>query len=230
MKKNSKAVLGIVVIVIIILAIWLGKSSNKQVEWKGPTGEGGVTASTSAPVVVSETTKVSDKVTEYHNAELGFAVKYPSTWEKLDAESGASFIVPIDTTQVSTVSKIQVDIAVTPGKCAFPAVTTVKDRGTVKLGSFTFNSIAMNNNVQNRSYSNRMYSLQKDSVCYMFSFAAIAASPASKHLTGSNLTQATNNNKAIINSADTAFTSMVKTFTFVAGPQGQDETKVAPVK
>ncbi len=228
MKKNSKAILGIVVIVVIIIAIWLGKSSTKQVEWKGPTGE--VVSSTTAPVVVSETTKVSDKVTEYHNAELGFAIKYPSAWEKLDSESGVSFIVPIDTAQVSTVSKIQVDIAANAGKCTFPAVTTVKDRGTVKLGDFTFNTISMTNSVQNRSYSNRMYSFQKDSVCYMFSFAAISASPASKNLTGSNLTQATNNNKAIINSADTAFTNMVKTFTFVAGPQGQDESKVSPKK
>jgi hypothetical protein len=60
----------------------------------------------------------------------------------------------------------------------------------------------------------------------MFSFASITLSPASKKLTGSNITQAENNNKALIATADTAFTTMVKSFVFVTGPQGIDESKV----
>lgn len=224
MKNNSKVVWSVVVIVVLIVVVLLTRSSSNKVEWKGPNGDQG--ASTTAPVAVSETTKVSEKVTEYHNAELGFAVKYPSAWEKIENETGVSFIIPVEDKQVSTIGKLQADIIVTSGKCSFPPVTTIKDRGTIKVGDSTLNSISMSNTIQNRSYFNRMYSLQKDSVCYMFAFSSVTTNPASKNLTGSNLTQAQNNNKAITNTADAAFTSMVKTFTFVAGPQGQDESKV----
>jgi hypothetical protein len=64
----------------------------------------------------------------------------------------------------------------------------------------------------------------------MFSFSSITLDPASKGLTGSNITQAQNNNKALLMSADTAFTDIVKTFAFVTGPAGQDEAKVAPAR
>ncbi|MEI7463405.1 MAG: hypothetical protein WCK03_03345, partial [Candidatus Taylorbacteria bacterium] len=67
-------------------------------------------------------------------------------------------------------------------------------------------------------------------VCYIFAFSSIAQSPAVKKLTGSNLTQAQNNNKAIVNTSDATFTDMVKSFIFVTGPQGQDETQVVPIK
>ena len=70
-----------------------------------------------------------------------------------------------------------------------------------------------------------MYSLQKGDVCYMFSFASITKALSSGNLTGSNATQAQNNNKAIINTADGAFTAMVKSFAFVTPPAGVDETK-----
>lgn len=63
----------------------------------------------------------------------------------------------------------------------------------------------------------------------MFTFSSITLDPASKNLTGSNITQAQNNNKAIVTSSDVAFTDMVKSFGFVATAQGIDETKV-PVK
>ena len=59
----------------------------------------------------------------------------------------------------------------------------------------------------------------------MFTFSSITKDPASVGLKGSNITQAQNNNKAIVTSADAAFTEMVKTFAFVVGPQGIDETK-----
>jgi hypothetical protein len=75
-----------------------------------------------------------------------------------------------------------------------------------------------------------MYSLQKGDICYMLSFASITLAPASKNLTGGEATQAQNNNKAIVNSADEAFIEMVKSFSFVVAPTGTDETKAAPAK
>ena len=88
----------------------------------------------------------------------------------------------------------------------------------------------MSNTVQGRGYFNRMYSLQKGDVCYMFSFASITLAASSKNLTGSNATQAQNNNKAIINTADGAFTAMVKSFAFITTPAGTDETTASPKK
>ena len=90
--------------------------------------------------------------------------------------------------------------------------------------------ISMSNTVKNLAYFNRMYCLQSNGVHYMFSLASISFLPSSKGLTGSQVTQAENNNKAIINTADSDFTNMVKSFAFVTLPQGQDETKVAPAK
>lgn len=181
-------------------------------------------------VPVTETTKVTSKISEYQNAELGFSLKYPSSWERADGDTSVSFVMPIDQSQVSTVATLKADVNVYASKCAFPPVTTVKERSSVTFGTKTFNMISMENNVQGRSYFNRMYSLQKDNICYMFSFASIAQSAASKGLKGSNLTQAQNNNSAIISTADTAFSEMVKSFEFVTGPKGEDETKAAPVK
>jgi hypothetical protein len=54
--------------------------------------------------------------------------------------------------------------------------------------------------------------------------------PSSKNLTGSNVTQAQNNNKAIVSTADGDFTAMVKSFAFVSTPAGTDETKASPSK
>jgi hypothetical protein len=217
-----KKIIGFIIIVLVIGGlVWYGRGQGGN----SPTG-------TSTPTVwvpETETVKVSDKLSEFTNAELGFSVKYPSTWEEGKADSGVIFVVPIDKNQVSTVAKLQADINVTASKdCAFPPVTTVKDRSTVTVKDRVFNMISMTNTVQGRTYFNRMYSLKKDSICYMFSFASITQSPASKNITGSAIVQAENNNKAIVNTADAAFTEMVKTFTFVVGPQGVDETKAAP--
>jgi len=105
-------------------------------------------------VAVSETSKISSTLSNYQNAELGISVKYPSTWEKEDTNSGVSFIVPIDKTQVSTVATLQGTIQALPGKCAFPPVTSVKTRDTLKVGSNTFNTISIANTVQGRNYFN----------------------------------------------------------------------------
>jgi hypothetical protein len=225
----KKGIIVLIVAALVIVGIVLiGRSPSTTTNTNTNTASTTNTTSSSTPsisVPVSGTTKVSSQTSEYQNAELGFAVKYPTVWEKGEANSSVSFVMPIDKTQVSTVKKLQSDITVSPSKCAFPPVVTVKDRGTLKVGALTLNTISMSNTVQGRAYFNRMYSLQKDSICYMFVFSSIVLDPASTGLKGSNITQAQNNNKAIINSSDTAFTDMVKTFVFVVGPKGIDETK-----
>lgn len=229
--KSKNIVITIVVILLVVVGIiWYGgrSSENKGAPAQNPLGE--VTGDTTAPLPVSETTKVTGSLSKYQNAELGFAVQYPSNWEKGDLDNGVQFIVPVDQTQVSTVNRLEVDVNVSSGKCSFPPVTTVESRGTLTVGQSNLNMIAISNNVQGRSYFNRMYSLEKGTICYIFNFSYVSLSPESKGLTGSNLTQAQNNNKAIKATADAAFTSFVKTLTFVAPPAGEDETKASPKK
>lgn len=220
MKKGISAI--VLILLVIAAIIMFGKDSGNS----SRNNDRNATSTDSTDSArVSETVKVSSQTSEYQNAELGFSVRYPTAWERAEADLGVSFIMPIDKAQVSTVGKIQADINVTSGKCTFPPVTTVKDRGTITVGDQTLNTISMSNTVQGRNYFNRMYSLQKGTICYMFVFSSITLDAASKGLSGSNLTQAQNNNKAIVNTADTAFIEMVKSFKFVVGPQGVDETK-----
>lgn len=219
-KKSFIVGLFLVVIAIIVIGI-ITISGDKPVDTDVDNGDD----NDSTPVV-SETKKISGSISEYQNAELGFSLKYPSDWKQEEANAGVIFIIPVDETQVSTVATLQSAVQVLPGTCAFPPVTTIKERETVKFGDKSFNMISMSNTVQGRVYFNRMYSLQSGSICYMFTFASISANPTAKGLTGSNVTQAQNNNKAITTSADTAFTEMVKSFGFITGPAGVDETKV----
>jgi hypothetical protein len=223
--KKLIIVIIIVVLAIIGISVFRGSSTPSDSTKNSSKDRNGTSTES---VAVSGAVKVSNQLTEYQNAELGFSVKYPTVWERADADLGVSFIMPIDKKQVSTVAKLQGDIAISSGKCAFPPVTTIKDRGTLVAGANTLNTISMANTVQGRAYFNRMYSLQKGTICYLFTFSSITLDPASKGLTGSNITQAQNNNKAVVASADTAFTDMVKTFAFVTGPAGTDETKAAP--
>lgn len=221
-RGNSRVAVSLIVIILIILGImWYGRQ---------PSTSSDLTASSTPSIPASQTTNVSGGISLYQNSELGFSVKYPSAWEADQNDNGVMFMSPIDQSQVSTMAKLQSEVIVSPGKCVFPPVTTVKERATIKVGTSSLNMISMSNNVQGRAYFNRMYSLQSDAVCYLFSFSSITVSPSSKGLTGSNLTQAENNNKAILNTADAAFTTMVKSFAFVVGPQGQDETKAAPAR
>ncbi len=219
--KKSNIIAIVVVLLVIIGIVWYGKSSSQLAGQNNPSA-----TNSTAPVAVTETTKISSKTSKFENAELGFSVNYPTTWEADNTNTGVSFIIPIDQTQVSTVAKLQADVNVLSAKCSFPPVTTIKDRSTMTVGASTLNMISMSNTVQGRAYFNRMYSLQKGNICYLFTFSAISLSPESKGLTGSNVTQAQNNNKAIVNTADADFTSLVKSFVFVEGPAGQDETKV----
>lgn len=228
MKKSTLWSI-LIAIVIIIVIVWIRRSgSNTPVPNETGDNSGTTTVSVSAPV--TETTKISAKTSKYENAELGFSVNYPTTWEVDNNNTGVAFIMPIDKTQVSTLAKLEADISVSGSKCAFPPVTTIKDRGTLAVGNSTLSMISMSNTVQGRAYFNRMYSLQQGPVCYIFSFASITLAPENKSMTGSTLIQAQNNNKAIVATADTDFINMVKSFTFVQGPAGIDETKVVPAK
>lgn len=224
MKKFSIFILLVIIAVVVVIAV-----TGKGPEGNKPTLTNDLdNASSTKSVSVTETTKVSSRTAQFQNMELGFAVNYPKAWEAASSDTGVTFIMPIDSSQVSTVAKLQGEIVVEGGKCTFPPVTTVKDRGTIAVGTNTLNMISMSNTVQGRSYFNRMYSLQKGEICYKFSFASITLSPQSKNLSGSNLIQAENNNKAIITASDADFTELIKSFVFVTGPSGQDETKVAP--
>ncbi|MDE2040849.1 MAG: hypothetical protein KGI59_00455 [Patescibacteria group bacterium] len=219
----KKTIIAAVVVVLVLAGIYLiGRSPGPSVP---SMSDSGLPTPSVVPVVETNT---SGKTTQYQNAELGFSVNYPSAWEADNQNTGVTFVMPIDQSQVSTVATLQAAVDVAYGKCAFPPVTTVNDRQTVTAGGNTFNMISMSNNVQGRSYFNRMYSLQHGSICYLFTFTSVALAPESKNLTGSNLTQAQNNNKAIVSTADSDFTNMVKSFTFVQGPAGEDETQAAP--
>ena len=230
MKSSRNLIIGAIIIVIIIaigivLRSYTAPSTSSDLsDVSSPTS----VALPGASVAVSETTKVSSSLSEYQNAELGFSVKYPSSWEKEEANAGVNFIIPVDQTQVSTVATLQANIQAFSGTCAFPPVTTIQSRGTIKAGDNTFDMIAMSSTVQGRDYFNRMYSLQQGSICYIFSFASISLSPSSKGLTGSNIIQAQNNNKAITTTSDSDFSDMVKTFAIISTPAGQSETVAAP--
>ncbi len=213
----------IVVIIIAGLVIWRFNSPSTG------TDNGGKTNATST-VPTSQTVSVSTNISEYKNDELGFSVKYPTNWEKTESPTNVSFIVPIDTKDKNTVNNIESKIDIISGKCAFPPVTSVKERTTLAVGDQTFNMISLANTVSSRNFFNRMYSLQKDSICYFFTFSAITSSPASKGLVGTDAQKAAAKNTTLVDAADTQFKDMVKSFKFVTGPVGQDETKVTPKK
>ncbi len=224
-KKPTGIIVAVIAIIIIIVIVLINKKPANP-----PDFDQAVTGSSTPSAAVSEITKVSNTLSEYQNAELGFSVKYPSTWDREETNSGITFIVPIDKNQVSSVANLGINVQALSATCAFPPVTTVKEHTKLKVGDKTLDMISMSNNVQGRTYFNRMYSLQDGSNCFMFSFAAITLSPSSKGLTGSQITQATNNNKAIVNTADSAFIEMVKSFALITGPQGTDETTASPSK
>ncbi len=232
----KKSIIIVVVIVVLGLIIWsIGKNGNPG-DINNPsqnTNNGTSTAPTvSAPV--TETTKISDKLAEYKNQELGFAVKYPTTWEPGTSASGIRFIIPTgkadQKTKTNTIARLEAEITVISGKCSFPPVTTIKERKTVVYGTISFNMISMSNSVQGSNYFDRMYSQQKGNICYTFRFSSVTESPTAKGFKGSEATQMANNNKALVESADLAFIEMVKTFRYVEGEAGIDETKVVPIK
>ena len=223
----KKSIIVIVVVIIIGLVIW-GITGNKG---GINSGSSSATATTPAPYVpVTATSKVSDKLSQYQNDELGFAIKYPSSWQIESTDTGVTLIVPTGSSDSNTIGKLEANVVVSSGKCSFPPVTTIKDRTTITSGDLSFNAISMTNSVQGRNYYDRMAEIQNNDVCYVFSFSSITLSPASKGFTGSQATQMTNNNKALVDSADQAFTAMVKSFSYVVGDPGKDEASVVPTK
>ncbi len=224
MKKLITIVI-VIVIIIFVITRFTGTST--------PTTPSGTTPgeTTSLPVPTSQTTKISDKLSEYKNDELGFQVKYPTTWEKADSPANVTFYSPTeDAKDKNTLGKLESKIDVSSGNCAFPPVTTIKERDTLKSGSLSFNMISMSNTVQGRTYFNRMYSLQKGSICYYFTFSAITLSPASKGFTGAEAQKIGSTNTLMVDTADSQFKDMVKSFAYVVGPEGKDESQVSPKK
>lgn len=221
-----KKILFVIIIVVIGGVVWrMNSDSTPKVSNETPKE----TETVSVPS--SQTVKVSEKLSEYKNDELGFSVKYPTTWEKLESSSNVTFVIPLGSDkEKNTVSKIESKIDVSSGTCTFPLVASVKERNTIKVGDLSFNMISLSNTIQGRTFFNRMYSLQKDSICYYFTLGAISSSPSSKGYTGADAQKVGARNTAIIDGVDNQFKDMVKSFAFVVGPAGQDESKVSPKK
>ena len=127
----KKSITIIVLLVVVGGLAWILGGDKKKTDL--PPGDTSPTVS--APVV--ENTKVSDKLSEYKNEELGYSVKYPSTWTLSDKEGAVSFAIPVGKSDTSTVNKLEAKITFAPGKCSFPPVTTIKDRTTLKSGELT---------------------------------------------------------------------------------------------
>ncbi len=219
-----KKIIALFIVVLIIgLVIWKFNSgiSIPESAYKEST----------TTISTSQTVKVSDKLSEYKNDELGFSVKYPTSWESLESSSNVAFVISTnETTEKNTIGKLEAKIDVISATCTFPPVTTIKERNTIKVGDLSFNMISMSNTVQGRNYFNRMYSLQKDSICYYFTFSSITSSPTNKGYTGADAQKVGARNLSLVDMADSQFKDMVKSFTFVIGPTGKDETTVSPNK
>ena len=215
-----------VLLAIVGAVVWKFNSSNT-----GSSSNNDNTKEEETKVPTSQTVKVSDKLSEYKNDELGFAVKYPTTWERGEASNNVTFSVLAENEkEKNTIGNLQSKIDIISGKCTFPPVTTVKERDVLKVGDLSFNMISIANAIQGRNYFSRMYSLQKDSICYFFTFTSVVLSPTSKGFVGADAQAVGARNTALVDATDTQFKDMVKSFKFVVGPAGQDETKVSPKK
>ncbi len=222
----KKLIILIIAVLIIGAVVWKFTSSTNP-------SDGGLTdinATSTNSVPTSQTVVVSNKLSEYKNDELGFSVKYPTTWVKTESPTGVNLTATIDSSMKNTIGNIEAKIDIISGKCAFPLVTTVKERDTMKVGDLSFSMISIANTIQSRNFFNRMYSLQKDSVCYFFSLSSNTTSPSAKGLTGADAQKAAANNRTIVDQADSQFKDMVKSFKFIVGPAGQDETTASPKK
>lgn len=223
----KKILITVVLLVIIGGVVWKFKDSTVNVIPDYETASS--TDQTSIPT--SQTVKVTEKLSEYKNDELGFSIKYPTTWERGESPANVTFVIPTDSTKdKNTIGNLQAKVDVITGKCTFPPVTTINERDILKVDSMAFNMISIANTLQGRNYFNRMYSLQKDSICYFFTFSSIVLSPTSKGFAGAEAQKVGSQNKTLVDTADTQFKDMIKSFKFVVGPVGQDEAKVSPKK
>lgn len=224
----KKILILVIVIIIGIAVIWRFNTSQTSLDGLDKDNN----ASTTVKVSSSQTVVVSNKLSEYKNDELGFSVKYPTAWERGESNSTITFLIPTYDTakEKNTIGNLQAKIDVISGKCSFPPVTTVKERNTLVVGANTFNMISIANLVQGRNYFNRMYSLEKGSICYFFTFTSVTLSPTGKGYVGADAQKVGAQNTTIVDTADNQFKDMIKSFEFVVGPAGQDETKVSPKK
>lgn len=218
----KKILIAVIIIVIAGLVIW---------RFNSPAGGnlGGKNATSTASVPTSQTTVVSTKLSEYKNEELGFSVKYPTSWEKGESAANITFTIPKgDGKEKNTIGSLESKIDVITGKCSFPPVTTVSERDTVMVGDLPFNMISIANTIQGRNYFSRLFYMQKASICYYFTFSSITLSPSAQGVAPADIGKVGAANKTIVDAADAQFKDMVKSFKFVEGPAGQDETKVTP--
>jgi hypothetical protein len=222
----KKIIIFIIAIAILGGIVWRfnsGTSSDRRSK-----DDANATATTSIPA--SKTVEVSNKLSEYKNDELGFSVKYPTTWERTESPTGVNLVSVVDSKIKHTIGNIETKIDIISGKCAFPPVTTIKERDTLTVGDLKFSMISIANTIQNRNFFSRMYSLQKGSVCYFFTLSTITSSPTSKGLTGADAQKASANNTTLVDQADSQFKDMVKSFKFLVSAVGEDEAKIAPKK
>ncbi len=220
----KKILIPIIVILIAGAVIW---RLNSPVGSIGGNDDRNATSTASVPT--SQTTVVSTKLSEYKNDELGFSVKYPTSWEIGESSTNITFIIPKgDSKEKNTIGNLEAKIDIVSSKCSFPPVTTVSERDTVMVGDLPFSMISISNTIQGRNYFSRLYSLQKGSICYYFTFSSITLSPSGQGIPAADAQKVGAQNKTIVDMADTQFKDMVKSFKFVVGPAGQDETKVVP--
>jgi hypothetical protein len=223
--KNQKivwSVIAVIIIIIIIVLISRGSGSNSLTSGTANNSNSATTAGNSTTTVISSTpvgkvATVSASTKSYQNPELGFSVDYPSAWGLVDSDNGPTFTMPTAGGN-SGIYTLQAQIYFIPGTCAFPqvATSTIVGRSTVTVGNLPFKMIKVGTTAHSQSYLDEMYTLQQGTTaapsCYVFSFASTAATPVSVA------------NQSIINTAATAFSTMVKSYAVVVGPAGQSES------
>lgn len=215
MKKTN--IIIVVVIVIIIGFLTLGHRASAPVAALPANSNTAPTVS----VPVTESTAVSSTITKYQNDELGFSVQYPTAWSVVDNSTGPVFTIPVPVTPATGISTLQSMIYTAPGACTFPPVSpsSIKENTTVKTNSFTFKVISVATTTKGLNYFNRMYTLEQGTTahpfCYLFAFSAVSA--------GTKNAATIANNQTLIQAADTAFTTMVKSFSLVTSANGDSE-------
>ena len=228
MKKQNIIIGAIVVVVIIIIAVLIGRSGNSSSVsvTNSPAGSNQNTT-TSTPIPVTVQASSSNGVTQYTNNELGFSVDYPSSW-KIEADpSGPSFTIPLTVAGANlatqnTIATLAASIYTTAGACAFPTLGASASTkvSTTTVGSNSFGTLSVQNSTSALNYTDMMYTLQQGTgrgqYCFVFAFGAVTKK------TSNTATQ--DNNNSIISQASQDFTTLVKSFAFVASPAGQSES------
>jgi hypothetical protein len=223
MKNTNKIIILVLAIIVLGLVAWRYNSSSSTSSVDTETG-------TTVSVPTSQTVVVSTKLSEYKNEELGFSIKYPTSWIKVESPTNVSLSIPIDEKTKNTIGVLEAKVDVQSGTCAFPPVTTVKERDTLKVGDVNFSMISLSNTVQTRKFFSRIYSLQKDSICYLFTYTANSTNPSSKGYSTADAQKISASNTTLIDSADTAFKDLVMSFKFITTDAGIDETQAPGAK